>query len=124
MGSTRENIKINWKKGRIHGSLCVFDFMDNGHHIAYMPSLNLTGYGDTKEEAHSLLMDYVLNDYLIGLFTLPQSKIIDELKKSGWDNSLFFTKDFSKSHVDGEGVLREFNLPAETKIGSQLMSVA
>lgn len=63
MASPREKIKIDWKESRFKGSLCVFDFMDNNHHIAYLPSLNLTGYGDNKEEAHDILMNSILKDF-------------------------------------------------------------
>ncbi len=123
MSSSKELIKINFKKRHFEGRICVFDFIDNGHHIAYMPSLNLSGYGDSEHEARQLLMDFVVKDFLEGLFTLSEHKINEELKKLGWERSLFF-KEFSKSYVDKDGVLREFNLPAETQIESQLMSVA
>ena len=124
MNRSREQIKIDFKKPGFDGLICMFHFMDNGHHIAYMPSLNLTGYGDSEEEAKELLMDHVVKDFLDGLFTLPKSQIVEELKKLGWEKSQFFDKEFSKSYVDIDGVLREFNLPAETKIESQLMAVA
>jgi hypothetical protein len=124
MSIPREHLKIDFKKERITGGLCVFDFIDNGHNIAYLPSLNLTGYGDTKQEAHELLMKHVLTDFFEGLFTLSQSQVVEELKKLGWEKSHFFNKEFSKSYVDKDGVLREFNLPAETQIESQLMEVA
>ena len=126
MSELKETININTKHQSFHGSLCVVQFMDHGHYISYMPSLNLTGYGDTPNEADKLLMDFVVKDFLEGLFSLEKDELIfDELKKLGWQRSPFFKKDLNKSaYVNKEGILRDFNLPAETKIESKLMSVA
>jgi hypothetical protein len=120
-----EKLKIDFHSKHIQGTLCVFDFIDNGHHIAYMPSLSLTGYGDNVQEAHDLLINSVVKDFFEGLFSLTEEQINTELKNLGWKKSLFFKKDFSKSaHIDKEGVLRDFNLPAETEINSELLAVA
>jgi len=120
----KEVLNIDLKKLNMAGKVRVFDFMDEGHHISYIPSLNLSGYGDTKQEALDLLMKHVVKDFFEGLLTLSESQINEELKKLGWERSHFLNREFSKSYLDEDGVLREFNLPAETQIESQFLAVA
>jgi len=118
-----QEIHLNIKRGTARGVFSIVYFEDHGHQIAYLPALNLTAYGSNKVEAIQML-DEVVDDYLDGLFSLPESQIVSELQKLGWKRNPTFNKDFTAdAHIDTEGILRNFNLPAETAIEQQLMSV-
>lgn len=78
----QQEIKINLKHQTVTGKLTLFNFIDNGHHIAYLPALNLTGYGDSIDEANELV-DVVMEDYWKSLFALSEKKVLEELKKLG-----------------------------------------
>ncbi len=121
--SEQQEIKINIKRQTVTGKLTLFSFVDNGYHIAYVPALNLTGYGDSIDEANALI-DVVMEDYWKSLFSLSEKKVLEELKKLGWKRNPLYNKDFyTEAHVDKEGILRNFNLPAETEIKEQMVGV-
>ncbi|MEI9933761.1 MAG: hypothetical protein WDM71_02675 [Ferruginibacter sp.] len=67
-----KNIKVN---------LQVLFFDEDGIYYAYMPSLDLTGYGNTEEEANKSLA-VVLDEFL--RYTLNKNTFIIELKRLGW----------------------------------------
>ncbi|MVN21380.1 hypothetical protein [Mucilaginibacter arboris] len=119
----KQEIHLNIKRGTARGVFSIAYFEDHGHQIAYLPALNLTSYGNNKHEAIQML-DEVVDDYLDGLFSLPEPQVVSELQKLGWKRDPIFNKDFTAdAHIDREGILRNFNLPAETEIEQQLMSV-
>ena len=124
MSEIREQLKISIKHKKASGYLYVVNFQDHGHHIAYAESLNLSGYGPTREDALDMLFKHVLDDFFDGLFDLPEAEIFDVLEGFGWKRSQFFKKDLSKTaHVDTNGILRNFNLSEETEIEANLMAV-
>jgi hypothetical protein len=124
MSEVREHLKINTKHKIAKGHLYVVNFQDHEHHVAYAESLNLSGYGSTREEAIDMLFNHVLNDFFEGLFELPEKEIFDVLEKFGWKRSQFYKKDLSKSaHIDTDGILKNFNLSEETEIEANLMAV-
>lgn len=91
--------------------LSVFKMIDSGtsQHIIYIPSLNLTGYGDTYEKAEEM-MKFCIGD-LFELFEKMTSKKRDEeLNKLGWKRNKLKSKEFSKLLVDPKGVLQNFNI--------------
>lgn len=119
----RQLLKINIPGRHIAGTLNVDTFKDGDFYISYVDAFNLTGYGDTQEEANELLNE-VLKDFCEGLFTLTEAQVVKALSGFGWKRSAIFKKEFAKDvHVDKEGILRNFNLPAETKVESHLVTV-
>lgn len=59
----------------------VVFFQEEGIFYAYMPSLNLTGYGQTATEARKSLI-VVLDEFL--RYTFNKNTFFDELKRCGW----------------------------------------
>lgn len=124
MSEIIEQLKINSKHKTAKGYLYVVNFQDHGHYVAYAESLNLSGYGPTRDQAIDMLFNQVLDDFFDGLFELPEDEIFDVLKNFGWERNQFFKKDLSKSaHVDVNGILKNFNLSEETEIEANLMAV-
>ena len=90
--------------------------------MSFLPSLNLTAYGDSKEKARKMLGDIVIKDFFENLLELPENQIYDELIRLGWERSKFFKQELSKSsHIDRTGILRNFNLSNETVLEETLV---
>ena len=62
-------------------NLQVFFFQEDDIFFAYMPSLDLTGYGNTPEEAKDSLT-VVLDEFL--KYTINKNTFLIELKRLGW----------------------------------------
>lgn len=71
--------KVGTKKIEIN--LQVFFFQEDGIFFAYMPSLDLTGYGYNPEEAKDSLT-IVLDEFL--KYTLNKNTLFIELRRLGW----------------------------------------
>ena len=119
----QDSFQISFSSKKLKGSFRIYYFMDHDHYIAYMPSLQLTGYGDNRKEAVDMLIDIVLDDFCENMLELRVEKANELLASLGWKrNKLFHKKFTSTSYVDKEGVLRNFNLPLETKIESEVLT--
>jgi hypothetical protein len=59
----------------------VLLFEEDNVHYAYMPSFDLTGYGDTEEEAKKSLT-IVLDEFL--RYTLNKNTLFIEMQRVGW----------------------------------------
>lgn len=124
MTDIHEFIKINIKKQNAKARLYIVEFTDNDFIIAYNQSLNLSGYGKTSEEAKEMLFKHVLSDFFENLFHQSPEIMYETLINLGWKRSMFFKQELSKNaHVDREGILRNFNLPEETKLHGELVSI-
>lgn len=120
----QQEIKLTRNPNQVCAILLMYLFADHQYKIAYVPALHLSAYGDTEDEAMEMLND-VLDDYCDELFKLPESAISEELKKYGWRKNEVLNKQFvSDNYVDKKGVLREFNLPVDTKITEKFLSTA
>ena len=62
-------------------SLQVLFFEEDKIHYAYMPSFDLTGYGNTENEAKESLT-VVLNEFL--RYTLNKNTLFIEMQRLGW----------------------------------------
>ncbi len=121
-----EFIKINFSRKEASMRIHVASFIDHDHHVAYVPSLKLSGYGATKEEAMEMLFQDVINDMFDNLLVLGESGVSKELAKYGWHKSLIPNKKYYNDlpYVDPNGILENFNLPEDTSIEVKMMEVA
>lgn len=118
-----EKIQIDFRHKSVQMVINVADFVDHGHVVVYAPSLNISAYGETKDEAIKMLFEEVLVDYFHNLFQLTESELTKELAKYNWKRSKLLRKRFSNTaYVDSAGILKNFNLPKETPISQQQMS--
>ena len=62
-------------------SLQVLFFEEDNIHYAYMPSFDLTGYGNSEEEAKESLT-IVLDEFL--RYTLNKNTLFIEMQRLGW----------------------------------------
>ncbi|MDQ7949203.1 MAG: hypothetical protein REI78_02045 [Pedobacter sp.] len=108
----------------LQGQLNSIEFKDHGSHIVFIPSLNLSAYGDSQEEAHAMMKDIVLKDFCDTLMHQSFEKIISDLKELGWSQSPFFKKELSKTaYVDKQGLLKDLNVSEHTEIIERLVTV-
>jgi hypothetical protein len=118
-----ESIRIDFKRRSAKMSLWVVDFPDHGHHIAFIPSLRLSGYGANKEEAIDMLFKDAMDDMFDNLMNMPDAQLMKELEKFGWKRHRLFHKEFTNTpYIDEHGILKDFNLPSDTKVGQNFVS--
>jgi len=120
----RERLKIDFKTKSIKGNVKGVTFREGDSYIHYIPSLNLSSYGKTKDEATEMMKDVVLRDFCESVVTKPVAFVMKELKKLGWEKSLIFGNELSKStYIDRDGILRDFELSPDTIFEEQAIEV-
>jgi hypothetical protein len=77
------NIKGQWgnDKQTVKVNVPVIVFEEDNLHYAYIPSLDLTGYGTTEDEARSSL-EIMLSEFF--RYTCNKHTLFIELKRLGW----------------------------------------
>lgn len=121
-----DTLKIEFKpKRKASGTFTIHYFRDHDQFVAYSPSFNLSAYGENADEAIDRLLTTVFDDFFDHLTLLGSDRAVRELVKLGWEKeNVFFKKRFiSKSYVDREGVLKNFNLPKETEVDTRIVTV-
>lgn len=120
----KEFIKVDKTKHQVTGSVTMMLFKDHDQVIAYIPSLDMSGYGTTEKEAEGMIT-VTVEEYFRSLLPQPLSVITQELLKYGWKQERYFNKRFHpEAYVDKAGVLMEFNLPQDAFIKEEALQVA
>lgn len=72
-----------WTQGdnTINVNVPVMLFQEDGNHIAYVPALDISGYGKTEDEAKSSLA-VSLDEYFS--YTTNKNTLLADLKAHGW----------------------------------------
>ena len=73
--------KFENTKATVSMQLPVMIFEENGIQIAYIPVLDISGYGKTEAEAKESLK-HSLSEYLS--YTINKNTLIEDLKSHGW----------------------------------------
>jgi predicted RNase H-like HicB family nuclease len=102
--------KLTLKPDELAGCFKSYTGESGDFWVSIIPSLNVSGYGETAEEAQQDLKDN-LNIMLEALFEVSELERHLELKKLGWVNNRMFKKKYSKAYVDENGVLQNFSHP-------------
>lgn len=105
----QESLKINSKKGNIHLQVNGINFIDKDtkQFIIYIPSLDISAYGETKNKAEDMLKES-FDFFCRHLISLSETEINKQLSALGWQKG-FFAKQYSKLYVDESGQLQNFN---------------
>ena len=79
----KDNISGDWKQGknRVTVNLPVMYFEENGVQIAYIPVLDIVGYGNDEKEALDCL-SVAIDDYFT--YTIRKNTLLEDLKSHGW----------------------------------------
>jgi len=121
---THKNDFIRASRRKVEAGLTMFQFIDNDTKqiVCIVPSLDLSGYGETEEKAIEMIK-FSLNDFFTSfLAEMPYNHKRDYLNSQGWKQNTLKNKEFSKSYVDGDGNLKNFN--AENNKVSRLTLVS
>ena len=81
---------------------------DTNQIVMYVPSFDLSSYGETKAKAAEMMKEQV-KEVLLSLAELSPSKLQKQLSEWGWKKHKLRNKDFSKVSVDINGNLQNFN---------------
>jgi hypothetical protein len=121
--SPNQLLQINFHHKSVKGEFKLFKIVEEQFKILFIPSLNLSGYGSNDEEALEMLKDS-LDTYFNNLFKLKNDRVLNELGLLGWKQDRIHHKRFNNvAYVDKEGILRNFNLPAETEIEESSIAI-
>lgn len=106
-----DSIRINRQRKELSAQVSAVRFKDRDTNqvIVYIPTLDISGYGDNLTEAETLIKE-CMNDFFIYLTTLTQKKMDAELDRLGWKKERFFNKRFTHPSVDVDGSLQNFNV--------------
>ena len=107
-----ETLKVTAKG--LKGMLQSFTGQSGDYWVSIIPSLNVSGYGPTEDEAREDLA-YNFDIMCQDLFSVDALKRFKYLKDLGWEHSKIFKKQFSKAYVDENGILQNFDRPEEVK---------
>ena len=112
----KEIVKIDFPKRFWKAELNGVEFKEEQSHIIYIPSLNISSYGDTTEEALEM-MKVVARQFFLDLLDLGEVALKKELENLGWIGSKYFKKKLTHlSNTTFEDIKKEFNLPDETTV--------
>src|SRR5690606_39311069 len=95
----KENIRI--KGDKINVGTMVIRGKDGNYFVCISPALNVSGYGETEEEAKESFMENI-DLFCSDLMILSKEKIEHELFKLGLRREKYKTKNFSKLYVRSE----------------------
>ena len=98
-----EQLKVS--KHGVKARINVLSGKEGEFYVSISPSLNVSGYGSTKKEAHESFK-HNLDLFAESLLKLKLSQLKAELKKLGWEPKKYARKQYSKAFVDADGVLQ------------------
>lgn len=101
---------VNKSAGHVNFRCQTIQFVDKDTNqvVLYAPALDITGYGDTVEEAFQIFQ-FCSVEFCKHLISLKSVEINRELVKLGWKPNTTFKKRYSKAFIDEDGDLKNFN---------------
>lgn len=86
---------------------------ETGCFLSVIPSLQISGYGNTIEEADDMVNSSLV-EYIKELQKLSVKERTIELMRTGWKKAVHKNKEF-RPYVDSEGILRDFEFDGDVK---------
>lgn len=114
---------IRISKGTIELRVRLFNWKNDGSFIAYLPAINVMGYGDTLEEAKETLK-IIIDDFCESIMSLSAKERDKALFELGWHKEKLKRKNYSQAHVDKEGMLRDFEIEKDTAIQEETLEMS
>lgn len=96
------------KGNKIDFGVVTFEGKEGDVFIVYTPSLEISGYGNTKEEAKKSF-DFNISQFCEDLYLLNTKNRDTLLTDLGWSKVKYKNKNYSKAYIDNEGVLKNFD---------------
>jgi len=98
----------------LKASLKCYTGQQGEYWVSVIPSLNVSGYGKTEQESVEDL-NYNSNLFCDDLFSVSEEQRRGELNRLGWVINKIYKKRYSKSFVDENGILQNFDFPEKVK---------
>ncbi len=118
-----DTLKIDLRQGKMSGNLRDFIFQSDGKWIFYVPSLDMSSYADTPDEAEKFFFTVYLPEFFHSFKDDPKGGF-QELEALGWDRNKILNKQFvSKSFIDRDGFLKDFDLPKDTFVEEKTLAI-
>lgn len=102
--------EIQMSSRSFKGTINVLGGIEEDTWVFVCPSLNVTGYGNSKKIAMDSF-SHNLDVFFEDLYKLKHADRIKYLLNLGWHRSKYFNKSFSKSFVDKDGTLNNLEAP-------------
>ena len=109
----KESIKL--QKNSLVAELKIFTGIDHGHWVVICPSVNVSGYGDTLEEAKESFNEN-METFSEDLFKLDTHNRIKYIKSLGWKQDKIFNKRYSNAFIDTDGILQNLEKPKQSSL--------
>jgi len=105
-----DTLRIDHNKRSVKAYISILSFIDKDTRqwVYYMPTLDVTGYGETEDKAAEM-MKFSIGELFSHLLNLSNKHLQTELSKLGWKKNYFRNKEYAKSFVDINGELQNFN---------------
>lgn len=103
---TKPNEFIRIKGDEVSFTVRVVSAKDGDFFVHYIPSINLSAYGETKEEAKQSL-SHNIQMFALDLLSLSPKNLDREMLKMGFKKERLNRKNFSRLVVDGNGELKD-----------------
>ncbi len=100
-----EEDTVRIKNGTLTVEATIISGKDGEHFVSIIPSLMISGYGSTEQEAMDSL-DENMETFCDDLMKLNIEQRKSELIKLGFSQVPYHTKNFSKLYVDENGLLQ------------------
>lgn len=119
-----QRLNVDVKNGHIKFSVGGLRFVDKDTQqiVIYLPSLDVSSYGETHEKAEEM-MHYSLENFCEYLLSLTEHEVSAYLRNLGWTKRQFFSKQYSSAYVDDNGQLQNFNA-VDNKVEKFSLSIA
>ncbi|MCZ8145886.1 hypothetical protein [Flavobacterium sp.] len=105
LDSRPEEDTLRIKGGVLSVEVTVISGKDGEHFVSIIPSLMISGYGSTEQEAMDSL-DENMETFCEDFMKLSNEQRKAELIKLGFSKVPYHTKNFSKLYVDENGLLQ------------------
>ncbi|MBE8714105.1 hypothetical protein [Sphingobacterium hungaricum] len=120
----KEILNLDFSKRQLNGKLKAFNFLEGGETMLYIPSLELSAYGDTLDEANDMMKNHVFTSFIDSIFEENEAYVYEALEELGWIRNARLKNSLSKiSNLTGIDILEDFDLPSNTVIEESLIEI-
>ena len=111
-------------KGKgVEAKIKIMSFIEDKYFIHFIPSLNISSYGDSFEESEQMLKESLDSLFDI-LLNLKQDLRDAEMSELGWDKQLYSRRKYTGPYIDKKGILKEFNISEDTLVQEEILEIA
>ncbi|MCD4665752.1 MAG: hypothetical protein K8R68_10830 [Bacteroidales bacterium] len=108
-----ESIKLNGSDFK--AELTIITGKEFDHWVVLSPSLNVSGYGKTIDDAKESF-NHNMEVFAEDLFSTDLDKRVKYIKSLGWKQEKYFGKKYSKAFVDHKGILQNLEMPQQESL--------